>query len=194
MTSTTQASQSGTGSPRRAMPLMPPKVRKVVLTLHVIFAVGWLGTDFAMLALGIIGFTGSNIETMRESYVSMERLGDFVVVPAGLCAVLTGLLLGLGTRWGLLRHYWVAVKLILGLGALTLAAFALRAQLHEAASLVKKPGASTDIGFVSITLIVAPSVALVLYSSNVVLSIFKPWGKTSYGKRKTAGGVRRNSS
>jgi uncharacterized membrane protein len=173
---------------------MPPQIRKVVLTLHVIFAVGWLGTGFTMLALGIMGFTGSNIQTMRESYVSMERLGDFVVIPVALCAVLTGLLLGLGSRWGLLRHYWVAVKLIVGLGALTLAAFALRARLHEAASLVKKPGASTDIGFVSITLIVAPSVALVLYTSNVVLSIFKPWGKTSYGKRKTAGGVRRNSS
>lgn len=190
---TTRTSRSATGSSRRAMPLMSPRTRKVMLTLHVIFAVGWLGTDFAMLALGITGFTGSNIATMRESYVSMERLGDFVVIPVALCAVFTGVLLGLGTRWGLLRHYWVMTKLIVGLGALALAAFALRFQLHKAASLVQKSGASTDIGFVRTTLVVAPSVALALYTGNVVLSIFKPWGKTSYGRRKTVGEQRRNS-
>jgi hypothetical protein len=107
--------------------------------------------------------------------------------------VLTGLLLGLGTPWGLLRHYWVTVKLLLGLGALTLVVFALRVQLHDAASLVSRPGASTDIGFVGTTLVIAPSVALLLYTGNVVLSIFKPWGRTSYGKRKNAESVRRIS-
>ncbi|MCW2903662.1 MAG: hypothetical protein JWO67_5927 [Streptosporangiaceae bacterium] len=192
MTST-RTSPGRTGSTRRAIPLMPPRVRKIVLTLHVIFSVGWLGIDVAMLTLGITGFTGSTIETMRESYITMERFGDLLVIPAGFCAVLTGLLLGLGTPWGLLRHYWVTVKLLLGLGALTLVVFALRVQLHDAASLVSRPGASTDIGFVGTTLVIAPSVALLLYTGNVVLSIFKPWGRTSYGKRKNAESVRRIS-
>jgi uncharacterized membrane protein len=192
MTSSTQASQGTAESSRRAVPLMPPRPRKIILTLHVIFAVGWLGTDFAMLALGITGFSSSSVETMRESYLSMERIGGYVVIPVALCAVLTGILLGLGTRWGLVRYHWVTVKLVVGLGALTLAALPLQIQLHTAATAVQKPDATSDIGFVQYTLIIAPSLALALYSSNVVLSIFKPWGMSAYGKRKAAGGERRN--
>lgn len=189
MTSSTQASAAGTS--RRSLPLMPRRIRKIILTLHVIFAVGWLGTDFAMLDLGITGFSSSSLETMRESYLSMERIGGFVVIPVALCAVLTGILLGLGTRWGLLRYHWVTVKLVIGLGALTLAALPLQIQLHTAATAVQKTGATTDIGFVQYTLVIAPSLALIIYSSNVVLSIYKPWGMSRYGKRRTAARPRR---
>jgi uncharacterized membrane protein len=191
MTSPTRTTQEPAESSRRAVPLMPPRIRKIILTLHVIFAVGWLGTDFSMLGLGITGFSSSSLETMRESYLSMERIGGYVVIPVALCAVLTGLLLGLGTRWGLLRYHWVTVKLVVGLLALTLAVLPLQIQLHTAANAVQEPGATSDIGFVQYTLIIAPAVALALYSSNVVLSIFKPWGMSAYGKRRAAG-ERRN--
>lgn len=179
MTSTTRP-PSAAG---RRMPLLSPPVRKTVLCLHVMMSVSWLGIDFAMLTLGITGRTGSDLETMRESYVTMDRFGEILVMPAGLGSVLTGLLLGLCTPWGLFRHSWVTVKLIIGLVALTLAVFALPTQLHHAASAVTGPDASTHIGFVANTLVIAPSLALVLYSTNLVLSIFKPWGRTARGAR-----------
>jgi uncharacterized membrane protein len=168
------------------MPLMPPRVRKIVLAFHVIISVGWLGVDFAMLTLGITGFTASDLETMRESYVTMERFGEILVIPAGLGAVLTGLTLALCTPWGLIRYRWVLTKLIVALAAVALAVFALPIQLHHAASLVTAAHPTTRIGFVRNTLVIAPSLALCLYSANVVISIFKPWGKTSYGKHTTA--------
>jgi hypothetical protein len=181
MSSTTRTSRHVTAD--RRIPLMSPRVRKTVLCLHVMVSVSWLGIDIAMLTLGITGLTSSNLETMRESYVTMERFGAILVIPAGICAVLTGLLLGLCTPWGLFRYFWVTVKLIVALVALTLAVFALPIQLHHAASLVTRPDASTDIGFVGKTLVIAPSLALLLYSSNLVLSIFKPWGRTPHGMR-----------
>lgn len=185
MTSTVRPARETHGS-RRAIPLMPPRVRKIVLTLHVITSVGWLGVDFAMLTLGILGFTASDLETMRESYVTMERFGEILVIPAGLGAVLTGMALALCTPWGLIRYKWVLTKLIVALAAVALAVFALPIQLHNAASLVTAAHPTTHIGFVGNTLVIAPSLALCLYSTNVVISIFKPWGKTSYGRRTTA--------
>ena len=182
MTSTKRANHATDG---RRMPLMSPPVRKTVLCLHVMMSVSWLGIDFAMLTLGITGLTSSNLETMRESYVTMNRFGQILVMPAGLGAVLTGLLLGLCTPWGLFRYSWVTVKLVIGLVALTLAVFALPIQLHHAASQVTGPDASTDIGFVANTLVIAPSIALMLYTSNLVLSIFKPWGRISRGASRT---------
>jgi hypothetical protein len=43
---------------------------------------------------------------------------SFVVWPmlvSGLVCLATGLLLGLGTKWGLLRYWWVLVKLVVNL-------------------------------------------------------------------------------
>lgn len=188
MNSTIRAERGATAG--RFLPLMPPRVRKTVLTFHVIISVGWLGVDFAMLALGITGFNASDVETMRQSYVPMEHFGEFLVIPAGLGSVLTGLALALGTPWGLFRYRWVLTKLVVALAAVALAVFALPIQLHNAASRVTGAHPTTDIGFVRDTLVIAPSLALCLYSANVVLSVFKPWGKTSRGRREPTGGVR----
>jgi uncharacterized membrane protein len=39
--------------------------------------------------------------------------GWFVIVPLALAALLTGLVMALGTPWGLFRHYWVLIALAL---------------------------------------------------------------------------------
>jgi hypothetical protein len=136
-----------------------------------------------MLRLGITGYAASNLETMRESFVTMQRFGVFLVIPAGVLAVAAGSALGLGTRWGLVRHYWVSVKLLLSLVALTLVVFALLPELHQAASMVTKADVPAHAGFVGTTMVIAPSAALAIYTCNVVLSVFKPRGRTTYGKR-----------
>jgi hypothetical protein len=38
--------------------------------------------------------------------------------PAAIGTLVTGILLSLGTKWGLLRHYWVATKLALTVGVI----------------------------------------------------------------------------
>lgn len=59
--------------------------------------------------------------------------------------------------------------------------FELRARFHEAASLVAQhptgPVSAMHMGALRATLVVAPTVALCVYVANVILSIFKPWGR-----------------
>ena len=62
---------------------MTPRLRKLLLTAHVTVSVGWL------------------------------LIGWFVIVPASLASLLTGLVQSLGTEWGLFRHYWVSAKFLL---------------------------------------------------------------------------------
>jgi hypothetical protein len=50
--------------------------------------------------------------------LAYRALAAFVVWPmlaAGLACLATGLVLGAGTKWGLVRYWWVAVKLVLNL-------------------------------------------------------------------------------
>ena len=97
--------------------ILRPRLRKFALTAHVVSSVGWLGAIGVFLALSVLGLTGQDAPKVRGAYLAMEAIGWFVLVPLSLVSLLTGLVQGLGTKWGLLRHYWVVVKLVINLVA-----------------------------------------------------------------------------
>jgi uncharacterized membrane protein len=43
----------------------------------------------------------------------MNLIGWLVIVPFSLAALLSGLVQSLTTQWGLFRHWWIVVKLVL---------------------------------------------------------------------------------
>jgi len=89
---------------------MTPRVRKLTITAHVAFSVGWLGAVAAFLALSIAGLTSQDAEVVRGAYLSMNLISRFVVIPMSFGALATGLLQALGTPWGLFRYYWMVTK------------------------------------------------------------------------------------
>ena len=92
------------------MPLTPGP-RKLVLTVHLTCSVGWIGAVVAYLALGAAAATSQDAPTVRAAWVGMEVVGWSAVLPLALAALLTGLVISLGTPWGLFRHYWVLISL-----------------------------------------------------------------------------------
>ena len=97
--------------------IMPPRLRKFVLTAHVASSVGWLGAVAGFLALAVVGLTGGDAQTVRGAYLVMEPAGWFVLVPLALASLVTGIVQALGTSWGLFRHYWVVFKLLINIFA-----------------------------------------------------------------------------
>src|SRR5688500_16050479 len=96
---------------------MTPQLRKAALTLHVTFSVGWLGAVAAFLALSIAGQVSRDAGMVGAAYRSTYLIGAYVIVPLSLGAFVAALVVSLGTHWGLFRHYWVVVKLVLTLGS-----------------------------------------------------------------------------
>jgi Predicted integral membrane protein (DUF2269) len=92
---------------------MPPGLRKFALTVHLVSSVGWIGAVMAYLALGLAAVTSPDTRTVRAAWTAMEVTGWWAIVPLALAALLTGLVMALGTRWGLFRHYWVLISLAL---------------------------------------------------------------------------------
>jgi len=80
---------------------MAPGLRKFVLTVHLTSSVGWIGAVVAYLALGVSAVTSQDAQTVRAAWIAMEVTGWFVIVPLALAALLTGLVMSLGTPWGL---------------------------------------------------------------------------------------------
>ncbi len=96
---------------------LTPSLRKVALTLHVTSSVGWLGAVAAFLALALAGLMGRNSQTVRSTDIAMALIAWWVIVPLCFASVISGLILSLATPWGLFRHYWVLVKLLITIAA-----------------------------------------------------------------------------
>ncbi|GAA1893690.1 DUF2269 domain-containing protein [Streptantibioticus ferralitis] len=154
------------------------RTRRAVLVLHVTVSVGWLGLTAALLALGITGAVSRDPRTVEAAYRGMRIFGDWLVIPVSLVSLLSGLLLSLGTHWGLARHRWVYTKFWLTLAATAASIFALRTIIGQAADAV---AAEAPVPAGGRDLVVAPSVALSLYVFITAISVLKPWGRTRRG-------------
>ncbi len=164
---------------------LPRHARRVWLVVHVACSVGWLGLTAGVLALGIAGRFSDNPDTVRAAYLAQEIFADWLLIPISLLSLLSGVLLSLGTTWGLLRYRWVATKFWLTLAATLASIFALRAFIHDAAGQVAAGTVPPD-GRAPHVLVIAPSVALTIYLVATVLSVVKPWGMTARGRRLAA--------
>jgi uncharacterized membrane protein len=163
---------------------MKPNLRKFVRTAHVIFMVGWLGAVAAFLALAIVGLNNQDAQMIRAAYLAMDLITRFVIVPLSILPLLlTGPLLSLGTPWGLFRHYWIVVKLVINI--LSTLILLVHMQPIRYLSRVAAEGtlSSADRG-VQIQLVVAASVGLLALLASTGLAVYKPRGMTPYGWRK----------
>jgi hypothetical protein len=156
-----------------------PPVRKLWLVLHLLSAAAWIGIDVIVAVLVAVGRFGGNPALRGLAY---EALGTFVVWPmltSGLICLLTGLVLGWYSKWGLLRYWWVAVKLGLNLALCTLILVALQPGMAE----VRDYGVALAAGLPSVidtgNLVFPPIVSLTALSFATVLSVYKPWGRTA---------------
>lgn len=161
---------------------MTPRVRKLALTSHVTFSVGWLGAVLAYLVVAIAGLTSLDPQLVKGTYVTMQLMAWFVIVPCAIAALVSGLVQSLGTEWGLFRHYWIVAKLALTtLGTVILLLHAPRVT-EMATRAAEAALAAGDHRQQRIALVVHAAGGLAMLLGATVLSIFKPWGKTAHGK------------
>lgn len=169
---------------------MSPQARKLALIAHVTGSVGWLGAVAAFLALSIAGLTSHNAELVRGAYLAMDLIGWYVIVPLGLVALTTGLVQSLGTEWGVLRHYWVVIKFILTVVAMILLLLhqftAVREAAHRVTTTTIGTVPRTAVGSLAVQLVVDASLAILVLLAATILSVYKPWGWTPYGRRVQA--------
>jgi hypothetical protein len=162
---------------------MPTSFRKLVFTAHVIFAVGWLGAVVAYLALAIASLESKDMQMVRSAFLSMELIGWNVIVPLSLATLFTGLVQSLGTEWGLFRHYWIAVKFVLTVFAVSVLLRHM-SDVSHAARLAAEPTFSRADLREPFGLVLHPALGMLVLLTATVLSIYKPWGMTPYGRRK----------
>ncbi len=163
---------------------MTPGLRKLVLTTHITVSVGWVGAVAGFLVLSIAALTSRDAETARGAYLAMNLIAWFVIVPFALGSLFTGIVQSLGTTWGLFRHYWVAVKLLLTAVATTVLLLKMKLIGYVAGVAVATSLSSADLSKPRMELAVHSGGGLLVLLVITTLSVFKPWGLTRYGQWK----------
>ena len=120
------------------------RTRKGVLVVHIASAGAWIGIDVVM---GVFVFTALLAGDENVKVLCFRALELFAILPlliTGLVCLASGVLLGLGTKWGLIRYWWVAIKLVMSVVLVVLVAFLLRPGVIELAEQGRLYGAVLD--------------------------------------------------
>ena len=159
-------------------------VRRLLLPAHVVSSVGWLGAILAFIALGVAGLSRPHDGGIVQAvYPAMELVGWYALVPLSGAALLTGLSLSLATEWGLFRHYWVAAKFVLTVGATGLLLIHMPS-VSRAAALASQGPVGAEFSGLQVRLLIDAVLATLVLLVATGLSIYKPGGLTAYGFRK----------
>lgn len=158
---------------------MSAPVRSLALTAHVTTSVGWMGAVACFLALAIAGLTSTGPHEVQAAYVAMELICWAVIVPLSLLSPATGIVQSLWTPWGLVRHYWVLVKLLVTLPCTAILLLHMLPTTRLAAAAAEGQLQGAALHDLRIQLVADAAVAIAALLFTTVLAIYKPRGRTA---------------
>ncbi|WP_197060967.1 DUF2269 domain-containing protein [Microbacterium mangrovi] len=150
------------------------------MAIHLTASVGWIGAVIAYLTLAFRPLTTSRILDLRSAWIAMALIGWWALVPLALGSLVTGVALSLGTKWGLLRHYWVCFSFV-GTIVLTGVLIAHMPTVDRLAQTART--ATADQVFALPADLAHPLVGLALLIGILILNVYKPKGLTRRGWR-----------
>lgn len=163
---------------------MRPSFRKLVRTAHITFTVGWLGAVAGFFALAVAGLNSQDAQIVSAAYLGMDVIVRFVIVPLSLAPLLlTGPILSLGTPWGLFRHYWIIVKLVINILSTIILLVHMQPISYLSRAASERTLSDADRGL-QIQMVVASGAGLLALLVATGLAVYKPRGMTAYGWRK----------
>lgn len=169
------------------MPL-PARMRKLLLLVHIAAAGTWLGLD---LVLGILVLTTLTADPTGAgaAAASLASVATWPLVAAGLLTLTTGVLLGLGTKYGLVRYWWVLAKLVVNVVLVTLVVLVLWPGVTTVGEAGRAALVVGEAPVMPATLVFPPVVSSTALIVAMTLSVFKPWGRTRRSARTPRGGA-----
>jgi len=145
----------------------PQRLRHAVLTAHIAMSVGLLGDSAGFLAVAIKAARSGDPRVMQDLGSVLNMFGMVFGIPLSLGTIITGVLLGLGTRWGVFRYSWVTTKLLLIVSVMLVGGLVIGPALT---AMMKGSGDAMP------QLIAAASYDVVALTLATGLSVFKPGG------------------
>jgi hypothetical protein len=170
------------------VPQLSGRLRNYVRATHIAFSAGWLGLVVAILTLEITAATASDSAFSVACYTMMGRIDTPVIPLFAVATLVTGIALSVATPWRLLHHWWIVVKLVLSLAVIVTAVALTGEWLQQAAAQASAhAGTGSTAGLSAWLLVVGSGFHLLFLWVATTISVDKPWGKTTLGRRAVRG-------
>src|SRR5688500_6208142 len=140
-----------------------------------------------LISLVAVGVCTSDVDVAGVAFQEIDLCAVLTIFWASIVCMISGVVLGVGSKYGLVKYWWVAIKLFMNIGMSLLIAFSLRPGVAEVARIGERMLAGDPTAVIPSDImhpvVVAPTLLLFAY----ILSVFKPWGRI----RKSAQPVKR---
>jgi uncharacterized membrane protein len=171
----TQTARSAATPPHQPVPRtqrfhLGRRTRVAVLTAHVLASVGWFGIAVTVAFFGYAA-AATDDEALREALHTAMRVAIPLSIPAGLLTAATGLVLSLGTRWGLTRYWWLIAKQVITVVVIVTDPLVLLPAIRDALD-----GGEATAPFGPMT------AHVVLLTVATILSTVKPFGRRTHAR------------
>jgi uncharacterized membrane protein len=140
------------------------------MTAHIMMSVGLLGDSAGFLAVSIRAARTNDPAAVLELIRVLNMFAFVFGIPLSFGALMSGLALGLGTRWGVFHYPWVVTKLLLIVSVMAVGALV----INRALTTMLDGGADATP-----QLIAAAAYDVLALSVATTLSVFKPGGPFS---------------
>ncbi len=154
-------------------------IRRINLIAHLSSSLGWFGSVLVFTILAITALNITDNQITSSLLISLKYTTWLVILPLCFASLATGVIQAIGTKWRLLKHYWIIVKLILTIISTLLLI------LHLAPIDVMANGAlvtgslSKNLTIDLMSIISKAGAAILALLAITTISIYKPWGKRS---------------
>jgi hypothetical protein len=160
------------------MAMHPRSWRQLAVWLHVVTSAGWMTLTLVLFALLYLAATADDPATVGAATGMAHYLDRVLLAPLGNASAATGLMLSLGTAWGLTHHRWVLTKFAITLVQFYAGIFLLSIALNATAEGSDPPTFALLAGTAAMT---------GAFAFQAWLSVAKPGGKTRWSRERHTG-------
>lgn len=153
--------------------------QKLLKTIHLITASVWLSSVMTLMLLPVISkkiTTGDEFYMYNLVYYFIDM---FILTPAAVFTLLTGLIYSVFTKWGFIKHGWLVYKWIITLFIIITGTFYLGPLVEKLLEISndKRLAALEDQFYLQGEMIgiYASVINYVLLILAVIVSVYKPW-------------------
>lgn len=159
--------------------------RKSLLVVHIGTSVGFMGAVAVFFCLAVAGLLAGSDTSANSFYAVMPTVTWWVILPLTFASIAVGTLQAALSPFGLVRHYWVVVKL--AMTALITAVLMIQTPSIDGLGLIaESPEAMMgDIG-ARYSVVVHSGAGIATLAVVLVLSVVKPRGLTGWAARRTS--------
>jgi uncharacterized membrane protein len=163
------------------MPKLGLKGRQWLKGFHILFVCAWAGTGVSMMLIGLVKGHVPRGDELYAFNAAIKLLDDFIIIPAALGALLTGILLCWLTNWGFFKFNWIIFKLVITIAQILFGTFFLGPWTNGAVAIA---GAERVLALQNTAYLhfrqmsnYFGAVQILLLFAVIFISVLKPWGK-----------------